>query len=207
MVNKILDNSHMAKVILYNEEVLGSNPCRTFIISVLTNLLDMVLIKSELVLDEKGKSFIIHRISQHINFWTQGYKYIIQMYNLPETVGYNEMNNFQIMLSSGYIYIYIYCFNDRPKHHFCFISHFSEFDEPIQYQLFKPLGKGLTARVFSLIASNEMEERHDLIVKIFERNNIDYFKNEQDIMDKIAQRFRKPEYEEGKYNFLFKPPK
>lgn len=101
---KTLDYDHMGKTVLYNEEVLLSNPCRQFIISVLTNLLDMVLIKSE-VFQLNGQSIIMHRISQNINFWTVGYKYIIQMYNSPETTGYDEKNNFQIMLSSGYLYI------------------------------------------------------------------------------------------------------
>jgi hypothetical protein len=52
-----------------------------------------------------------------------------------------------------------------------------------------------------------MEERHDLVAKIFELKNKHYFINEMKIMDEIAKRFQKPEDEEGKYIFLLKPPR
>ena len=104
---KNLDYIHMGKLIVYNEEVLNANPSRKYIISVLTNLDDMLLLKSEIRLDKKRGGYeIVHRFSNCINFWTVGYKYIRQLHNSPKTAGYDEKYNFTIMISRGYLFYF-----------------------------------------------------------------------------------------------------
>lgn len=101
-VGKKLDDEHKGKLVMYNEEVLNSNPCRKFITSVLTNLQDMVLIKSEMVTEDQDNIQIYHTISKNIAFWTNGVKFIKQMHDKPETAGYQENLNFYIEISKGF---------------------------------------------------------------------------------------------------------
>ena len=106
LIADVSDKNHLGKLVLYNEEVLNSNPRRPFIISVLTNLNDLVLVKSEPGPDKDGNftGEIIHRISKSMNFWSKGLKYIKQMHDNPETVGYDETYNFSIKISRGYLF-------------------------------------------------------------------------------------------------------
>ena len=53
------------------------------------------------------------------------------------------------------------------------------------------MGKGLTARVYSLIACDQTEDCLDMVVKIF--SNRVYFENETEIMDKITDKIKKIE--------------
>lgn len=198
---KTLDDEHLGKLVLYNEEVLNSNPSRIFVTSVLTNLRDMVVIKSESISQESQTNVeeqrIIHRISKTIKFWSHGVKYIKQMYNSPETAGYDENKIFSIQISRWFLLLFLF-FLWLPSFHWHFtswinpVSIFSEVkNQPIKHYLHKLIGKGVSARAYSLsIASdNHMKVRHDLVAKIFDRTNKKtFFENEQDIMDEIANR-------------------
>lgn len=102
MVKK-LDDNHKGKLMVYNQEILNTNPCREYVISVLSNLDDMLLLKSTIKLAKKNEGFVIyHYFSKPINFWTDGYKYIKQLHNSPKTAGYDEKYNFTIMISREY---------------------------------------------------------------------------------------------------------
>lgn len=104
MVGKSLDKKHMGKLMLYNEDVLNANPSREFIISVLTNLNDMLLLKSEVCTNDNAEYEIKHTFSKHMNFWKHGVKYIRQLHNLPITAGYDDDKNFSIEISDGYLF-------------------------------------------------------------------------------------------------------
>lgn len=107
---KNLDDEHIGKVVLYNEEVLTANPRRKFIISVLTNLEDIRLVKSYPGPDKNGNfdNEIIHFISKKFNFWEHGVKYLKKLYDSPKEAGYDEDLNFFINIPDGYLS----CFNN-----------------------------------------------------------------------------------------------
>lgn len=104
---KTINDEHIGKMLRYNEEVLYCNPARQFVISVLTNLEDIILIKSQPGPNKNGQfdDDIIHYVSKYINFWKHGVKYIKQMHSLPEMVGYDEQKNFSIKVSFGFYFV------------------------------------------------------------------------------------------------------
>lgn len=102
-----LDKKHKGKLMLYNEEILNSNPSRQFIISVLSNLNDMILLKTKVVPSTDEQCEFIHEFSKHINFWVHGVKYIKQLHNLPKTAGYDEAYNFSIQISREYLFSFL----------------------------------------------------------------------------------------------------
>lgn len=71
----------------------------------------------------------------------------------------------------------------------CFFKtiYYSENDPPVKYKLHKLLSKGISGSVYSLITCDDMIECKDLVAKTFSHRQ-EYFDNEQDIMDIIAQR-------------------
>lgn len=62
-----LDNTHKGKVIMYNRYILDTRPTRVFIVSVLTNLTELILIKTE-----RAKDGFSVSMSSPIEFWSDG---------------------------------------------------------------------------------------------------------------------------------------
>lgn len=89
------DNEHKAKVIRYNLSILEVHTHRKFIISVLTNLENMLFIKTE-----RCENYFSHFISVNTKFWYDGTSkicglhYIQQMLDEPHIVGFDEKLNF-----------------------------------------------------------------------------------------------------------------
>lgn len=101
-----LDYDHKGKLMLYNEDVLNCNPSRLFIISVLSNLHDVVLLETKIVPNNQAFKYH-HTFSKNINFWKSGVYIIEQMLYLPNTVGYDERLNFTIKICRQYLFSHI----------------------------------------------------------------------------------------------------
>lgn len=93
-----IDDSHRGRILDYNHKVLLKNPNRTFIISTLTNLDEMILFQSKRTSDNSVK----HMSSIRIDFWEEGLKCIGQMLLNPELVGYDQNYDPRIEIKNKY---------------------------------------------------------------------------------------------------------
>lgn len=86
-----VDTAHKCKIINYNYEVLEANVGRKFIISVVSNLDVMHLVRSIRRADNR----IEHFISKPIMFWERGFLYIMQLLGNPSQAGYDDQKVFR----------------------------------------------------------------------------------------------------------------
>lgn len=94
---KTIDYEHKGKTINYNIQVLEANVRRSFIISVVTNMSIMHLVKSE-----RTVNGIRHLISKEIEFWPLGMSFILQMLDNPSKAGYDPSIIFRINIDKYY---------------------------------------------------------------------------------------------------------
>lgn len=103
------DNNHKGKMATYNSMILETSVRRNFITSILTNLEEMIFVKSSRIapLSDTFK----HDFSDEKKFWLDdtsglsGLNYIQQMLDTPEIVGYDEQLNFTISIKNPYVSI------------------------------------------------------------------------------------------------------
>lgn len=97
-VDKTIDKSHIGKIVKYNTVILQANIRRKYIISVVSNLDIMHLVKSERQCDGVFK----HQITKEIDFWQNGMSLILQMLHNPKTVGYEKNDIFEFKIDKYY---------------------------------------------------------------------------------------------------------
>lgn len=97
---KKIDDKHIGKVIHYNQEILICNPTREFIISAVSNLYDIMFIKTE---SKKQESYQFFHTHTTYNFWSEGYKYLKQLIENPEDAGFTQASKFEIKIPRMYL--------------------------------------------------------------------------------------------------------
>lgn len=71
LVNKKIDHDHLCKVLMYNEHILESNPKRSSIVSIVSNLQQIIVFRT---CREKDGGGTLKQCSKEMNFWTDGIK-------------------------------------------------------------------------------------------------------------------------------------
>lgn len=90
------DNKHLGKVMGYNTEILKFNPKRQFIISVLTNMKQIKLIRTERSL--KNPKEITNKQSEPQDFCT-AFPILLHMLTYPETAGYIDDSGIKVQIT------------------------------------------------------------------------------------------------------------
>ena len=105
---KTIDDKHIGKVIYYNEEILLCNPTREFIISAVSNLHDIMFIKTEAIKQEKKEDpcQFFHKYTTY-NFWEMGYKYLKQLIENPDEAGFTKASKFEIKIPRMYLILFL----------------------------------------------------------------------------------------------------
>ena len=81
-----IDKEHLGRIKSYNKHVLESAPMRSFIISAVSNLEEMVLFKT----NRTANGAIKHTRYFFVDFWTRGIELLHYMINEPQFVGFNH---------------------------------------------------------------------------------------------------------------------
>lgn len=90
------DKRHKINMRKYNEEILLSNPCREFVVSILTNLNCAMLFWSKREKLNDDTCSFIHEQTVTFSFWDQGLYYIERMLKDPRIAGYEDDKNFSV---------------------------------------------------------------------------------------------------------------
>ena len=98
VLSKYIDDKHIGKVIHYNQEILICNPTREFIISAVSNLHEIMFIKTEAAKKT-------HQFSTY-NFWSVGIKYLKQLIEMPEKAGFTETSQLIIKIPRMYLILF-----------------------------------------------------------------------------------------------------
>ncbi len=93
----IIDNEHLGRTILYNTLTLQASPLRHFVMSVVTNLDYLILIKTERKINGDFK----HNQSRAINFWKDGLEYLTLLLNMHSYAGYDPTFNISFQMPSS----------------------------------------------------------------------------------------------------------
>lgn len=95
--DQYFDQRHKTNMKKYNETILLANPCRDFVVSILTNLNSAMLVwsKREKQGSQTTDSFI-HQQTETFKFWNQGLYYIERMLKDPKIAGYEDNKNFSV---------------------------------------------------------------------------------------------------------------
>lgn len=97
VLSKYIDDKPIGKVMHYNQEILICNPTREFIISAVSNLHEIMFIKTE-----ANKH---HQFSTY-DFWSVGIKYLKQLIEKPEKAGFNQTSKFEIKIPRMYLMLF-----------------------------------------------------------------------------------------------------
>jgi hypothetical protein len=93
-----IDDEHKVRAIDYNKKLLNALPLRESVTSGVTNMIDLILIKSIRHCVNNRISFK-HEESRPIPFWTHGVSFLYQMLKDYSSVDYHPNNNVKLDIS------------------------------------------------------------------------------------------------------------
>lgn len=89
-----IDNEHKCRLILYNRFILESIPWRESIISAVTDLDRLILLKTQRRLDPETGAYVFEsQETNEVDFWRKGIYILIHMINKCSQVGFNMSMN------------------------------------------------------------------------------------------------------------------